>query len=74
MNLSINHKVGLKIKKCRNEMGISQEELANLADLHRTYIGQIERAEKNISILTLEKLSIALNTSPSELLNFDDLD
>ncbi|MBW7988881.1 MAG: helix-turn-helix transcriptional regulator [Planctomycetes bacterium] len=45
---NINKEVGLNIRKIREDKGLSQEKLAALADLHRTYIGQIERGEKNI--------------------------
>lgn len=49
------------IKSFRVSAGLSQESLAEKADLHRAYIGQIERGEKNIGIPNLEKISIALN-------------
>lgn len=44
-------------------MGLSQEELADRAGYHRTYISSIERGKRNISIVTLEKISIALGVS-----------
>lgn len=56
------------IKKIRNEKGISQEKLADLANLHRTYIGAIERGEKNITLSTLASLATALNTDAKTLL------
>ena len=46
----INKEVGFKIRRIREELGISQEKLAALADLHWAYIGQIERGEKNIGL------------------------
>jgi len=52
---------GLKIKEIRKEKGLSQEKLAELAGLHRTYIGMIERAEKNITLVNIEKLANALD-------------
>lgn len=56
----INNKVGLNIKKYREKKGWSQEKLALEADLHRAYIGQIERAEKNIGLINLQKIAKAL--------------
>jgi len=50
------------------ELGISQEELATRSGLHRTYIGGIERAERNISLATLEMIAAGLGVEPSELL------
>lgn len=46
----------------RKRAGISQEGLADLAGLHRTYVGGIERSERNVSIDNIEKLAVALNT------------
>ena len=65
---NINKAVGLNIRKIREEAGISQEKLAGLADLHRAYIGQIERGEKNIGLKNLEKIAKALGIEMEELL------
>lgn len=51
---------GQKIHDFRKERNLSQEQLAELAGLHRTYIGMIERAEKNITLCNIEKISKAL--------------
>lgn len=51
-------------------MNISQERLGEMADLHRTYIGMIERGEKNITLLNIEKISIALDKKIKELIDF----
>lgn len=59
---------GDKVRKIRKEKGLSQEELAYKADLHRTYIGMIERAEKNITLLNIEKIAIALEVNIKELI------
>jgi len=64
----INKEVGLNIRKIREDKGLSQEKLAALADLHRTYIGQIERGEKNIGLKNLEKIAKALNVNIKDLL------
>lgn len=61
------------IKKHRIEKGLSQEQLAFKADLHRTYIGMIERAEKNITLINIQKLSVALEIPLSDLfIDFND--
>tara|TARA_B110000238_G_C15886029_1_gene335619 strand:+ start:194 stop:415 length:222 start_codon:yes stop_codon:yes gene_type:complete len=62
---------GQKIREVRKDKGFSQEELAHKADLHRTYIGMIERAEKNITLLNIEKIANALETSIKKLFNED---
>lgn len=56
-------KVGLNILKIRKERGLTQERLGALAGLHKTYIGQVERGEKNIVLKDLEKIAEALNVS-----------
>ena len=58
---------GNKVKTFRKEKGISQEELAFRSDLHRTYIGMIERAEKNITLKNIEKIANGLEISILEL-------
>lgn len=60
---------GEKVRLLRKEKNLSQEELAEKAGLHRTYIGMIERAEKNITLINIEKIADALEISTSELLN-----
>ena len=56
-----------EIRHRREMMGISQEELAHLCGLHRTYIGAIERGERNITLTTLLKLAEALDCELSDL-------
>ncbi|MEN6385601.1 MAG: helix-turn-helix transcriptional regulator [Phycisphaerales bacterium] len=56
-------RVGMAIRKIREEENLSQEKLASLSDLHRTYIGQIERGEKNIGLRNLEKIAKALKVN-----------
>lgn len=58
-----------EFRKCN---GYSQEKLADLCDLHRTYIGSVEREERNVTLNTLEVLAQALNVSVPELLTQGD--
>ena len=62
--------VGKRIKELRNKLGVSQEELADIAELDRTYITSVECGKRNISIVNVEKLANALNVSMSEFFNF----
>ena len=59
---------GKNVQQTRKECGLSQEKLAELAGVHRTYIGMIERAEKNITLLNMEKIAKALNIDIKNLL------
>lgn len=61
-------KFGNKVREERAKLGLSQEELAGRAHVHRTYIGMIERAEKNITLENIEKLAKALKVPVSDLL------
>ena len=65
-------KFGERVRVLRKERGLSQEQLAHHADLHRTYIGMIERAEKNITLLNIEKIANALNIHVYKLLQFNE--
>ncbi|MFZ0928871.1 MAG: helix-turn-helix transcriptional regulator [Syntrophobacteraceae bacterium] len=64
-------KFGQRVRQERTRRGLSQEQLAELAGVHRTYIGMIERAEKNITLESIEKLAKALDLTPEELLRAD---
>lgn len=61
-------KFGEQVRQLRKQKDISQEELAHRAGLHRTYIGMIERAEKNITLLNIEKIADALEVKITDLL------
>jgi len=63
---------GIRVRQLRKEKGISQEELAHRADLHRTYIGMIERAEKNITLLNVEKIAKSLEINITDLFSKQD--
>ena len=59
---------GERVRELRKAKGLSQEELSFKADLHRKYIGMIERAEKNITLLNIEKIAKALEISIGDLM------
>lgn len=61
---------GNKIREIRKEKGISQESLAGLADLDRTYIGGIERGIRNPSLKNIGKIAKALKVKPKDLFDF----
>ena len=63
----INKEVGSNIRNLRRKKRLTQEKLAELADLHRAYIGQVERGEKNIGLINLEKIAKALGVIPQKL-------
>jgi transcriptional regulator with XRE-family HTH domain len=60
-------KFGEKVREKRLRLGLSQEQLASRAGVHRTYIGMIERAEKNITLENIKKIANALSISISDL-------
>jgi transcriptional regulator with XRE-family HTH domain len=68
IKLEISVKFGERLRELRTQKGLSQEQLAHDANVHRTYIGMIERAEKNITLGNIEKIAKALNVNITELL------
>ena len=66
--LSILATIGSNIKSYRKKIGLSQEQVADLANLHRTYIGSVERGERNISALNIEKIAVVLGVESAKLL------
>ena len=69
---AITNIVGQRLRAYRIKQGLTQEELAEKAELHPTYIGQVERGEKNMTLVSLEKILIALDVSFSELFSHYD--
>lgn len=67
--MEIKSKIGLRIKEIRNEKSISQETLAHLADLDRTYINSVENGKRNVSIVNIEKIANALEISLTDFFN-----
>jgi transcriptional regulator with XRE-family HTH domain len=60
--------LGKHVRKLRLKQGLSHEKLAELADLHRNYVGGVERGERNIAILNIVALARALRVKPAKLL------
>lgn len=64
----LNQSFGHQVRRYRKEKGFSQEELADLCNLHRTYIGSIERGERNVSLNNVEKIANALGVPVANLI------
>ena len=60
--------LGSAIRRARTSAGLSQEALADLAELDRSHMGKIERGERNVTLLNLRRIAVALNTSAAKLL------
>ncbi len=60
---------GKNVRKHRHKKGISQEDLAGICSLHRTYIGSVERGERNVGLENIVKIARALNVTLQELLD-----
>jgi transcriptional regulator with XRE-family HTH domain len=67
--MNIQQKFGIKLKELRLKNGLSQEKLANLAEIDRTYLPGIEKGERNVSLSIIEKLAIALGIEITEFFN-----
>lgn len=72
--MDIKQVVGKRVKELRNKINISQEELADIAQLDRTYITSVERGKRNISIVNVDKLAKALQVSLAEFFTFPEED
>jgi transcriptional regulator with XRE-family HTH domain len=71
MKSTILKRFGREVKRLRKAKGWSQEELGGKAKLHRTYIGSIERSERNVSLLNIERIAKALNVSIGKILEIN---
>ena len=69
MKRDIKKVIGANIKRYRQELGLSQEDLANKADLHRTYIGGVERGERNITVESLQRITDALGVLITDIVS-----
>ncbi|WP_421854367.1 helix-turn-helix domain-containing protein [Novosphingobium sp.] len=67
--MDIRHRLGRNVRTLRTALGLSQEELAGRAGLHRTYASDIERGTRNPSITVVEKLAMVLGVTPGSLLD-----
>jgi transcriptional regulator with XRE-family HTH domain len=65
---AIKRDFGARVRAIRKENGLSQETLALMCELDRTYIGGVERGERNISLINMHKIARALGVSPREFL------
>lgn len=61
-----------RVRELRKQLGVSQEELAHASGLHRTYVGAVERGERNITLLNAERIAIALGVALSNCLEVSD--
>ena len=68
MTADLGAKLARNLRCFRLMQGLSQEELASRCGLHRTYVGAVERGERNVTLRTVEKLALALEVDPLELL------
>ncbi|WP_374596955.1 helix-turn-helix domain-containing protein [Brevundimonas sp.] len=66
--MDVRSRLGANVKRLREQLGLSQEQLAFDAEMHRTYISGIERGVRNPTVTVLERLAIALKTKSSDLL------
>jgi transcriptional regulator with XRE-family HTH domain len=67
---TLQERFGKRVRELRLIRGFSQEELAHRAAMHRTYLGGIERGERNPSLKNIEAIAVALNVTLSELFSF----
>lgn len=67
--MDVGRRIGANVRRIREAQGISQEELADRSGLHRTYISQVERAVKNATIQSLDKIANGLSVTLVDLVS-----
>ena len=72
--MEVKSKIGNRIKELREQKNMSQKDLSYSADLDRSYIASVENGKRNISIVNIEKIAIALEVSVKEFFNNDRFD
>ena len=72
--MDVREKIGRRIKYLRELSSMSQKDLAYSADLDRSYIASVENGSRNISIVNIEKIAIALNVNLKEFFDYDEFD
>jgi len=68
MDDDLQRRVGLNLRRLRLQQGLSQEAFAEVLDVHRTYVGGLERGERNLTLRSLERLAARLEIDPLALL------
>jgi transcriptional regulator with XRE-family HTH domain len=66
----IRERFGFAVKDRREQLGLTQEDLAHRAGIHRTYLSDIERGSRNVSLINIERIAAALALAVSELFQF----
>jgi transcriptional regulator with XRE-family HTH domain len=69
-SMDVRNKLGSRVQRLRQEHGLSQEELADRAGLHRTYVSGVERGLRNPTLMVMEKLAMGLGVGLVELVTF----
>lgn len=64
---SVTVELGRRVRALRQQRGLSQERLGELAHVHRTYVGSLERGERNVALINIVRLAEALEVDPAEL-------
>ena len=72
--MDVKLKIGQRIKELREVAGMSQKDLSYTADLDRSYIANVENGQRNISIVNIEKITVALNVSLKDFFNNVEFD
>lgn len=68
MEGDLQRRVGENLRRCREERGLSQEAFADVVGVHRTYMGGLERGERNITLKSLERIAERIGVDPLDLL------